>query len=153
MRKKPMQKVHFFFHDKRSRLHDKKGLKQFIQNLLAKEKKNLEILSFIFCSDEFLLEINRKFLKHNFYTDVITFDLSTNAAKIEGEVYISIDRVRENAKEIGITISNELHRVIFHGALHLCGYRDKNEKEIKKIRSLEDKYLKEYFNKKNNRFT
>jgi len=148
-----MKKVQFFFHEIRPGLHERKRLKQFIQNMFEKEKKELERLSFIFCTDDFLLNKNRKFLNHDFYTDVITFDLSASAKKIEGEVYISVDRVRENAQETRVTISNELHRVIFHGALHLCGYRDKSKKEIKKMRSLEDKYLKYYFDKENNRFT
>ena len=90
------------------------------------------------------MEINRQFLKHDYYTDIITFDLSdTNA--IHAEVYISIERVKENATTLKASFKSELHRVIFHGALHLCGYKDKSDTEKKKMRQKEDVYLSCYF--------
>ena len=91
------------------------------------------------------MEMNRRFLKHDYYTDIISFSLSETARQIEGEIYISIDRVRENAQKRQLTLHEELHRVIFHGALHLCGYKDKSEKEKKVMTEAENKYLKSYF--------
>ena len=102
-------------------------------------------LTYVFCSDEDLLEINRTYLKHDYFTDIITFDLSFTKKEIIGEIYISVDRVRENAGRFNSTLRKELHRVIFHGALHLCGYRDKNLQEQKVMRAKEDEYLKLYF--------
>src|SRR6186713_555596 len=122
-----MQRVHFFFHDRSTTLKDRKKLKNFIGDLFAKEKKELNSVSYIFCSDKYLLEINNRFLKHDFYTDVITFDLSSAKEGTEGEVYLSIDRIKDNAKKIGVPFNEELHRVFFHGALHLCGYNDKTK--------------------------
>jgi rRNA maturation RNase YbeY len=89
------------------------------------------------------LEINQKYLEHDFYTDIITFDLSETGA-VRGEIYISIDRVRENARKLGVSFKSELHRVIFHGMLHLCGYNDKTKAEKEKIRAKEDQYLNKY---------
>ena len=91
-----------------------------------------------------MLEINRQFLTHDFYTDIITFDLSeTNA--IQAEIYISVDRVRDNALKLGVSFKSELHRVIFHGVLHLCGYKDKTKGEKEKMRDKEEFYLARYF--------
>ena len=113
--------------------------------MFRKENKKLQSLNYIFCTDEELLKINRQYLQHDFYTDIISFELSPKGAPIEGEVYISIDRVRDNARLLDETIYTELHRVIFHGALHLCGYRDKTKNETVKMREMEAKYLKRYF--------
>ena len=113
--------------------------------LFKKEKASLTSLNFIFCSDEYLLEINQQFLKHNFYTDIISFNLAANNEPVEGEIYISLDRVRENAGELNQSFKTELHRVIFHGALHLCGYMDKRPADILVMRKKEDEYLKSYF--------
>jgi rRNA maturation RNase YbeY len=140
-----MQKVQFYFHEKKADLKDRKRLKLFIEDLFLKEHKVLDGLVYIFCSDEYLLEINRSFLKHDFYTDVVTFDLSETKHAITGEVYISIDRVRDNAKQIKTSNSEELHRVIFHAALHLCGYKDKKPEELKIMRFKENTYLASYF--------
>jgi rRNA maturation RNase YbeY len=125
-------------------LEERTRLKQFLIALFQKEKKPLGELSYIFCSDQRLLEINRQFLQHDFYTDIITFPLSDAGQPISGEIYISVDRVRDNAREFGISIKNELLRVIFHGALHLCGYKDKSPSEEKLMRKMEDKYLELY---------
>ena len=92
-----------------------------------------------------MLNINRQFLNHDYYTDIITFNLSGSKRQIEGEVYISIDRVKDNAAILSQSIKQELHRVIFHGALHLCGYKDKSKYDIDKMRKMEDKYLKAFF--------
>lgn len=136
-------KVCFFFPNVNIRLSNRTDLKKHIESVFKKENRKLEFLNYIFCSDSDLLKINRKFLKHDFYTDIITFDLSENSA-IKGEVYISVDRVRENALKLGVSFKSELHRVIFHGMLHLCGYNDKSRAEKKLIRAKEDFYLKNY---------
>jgi rRNA maturation RNase YbeY len=141
-----MQKIHFHFNDRKPGLRNRKKLKIFIEDLFINEKKKLEALSYIFCSDEYLLDINKTFLKHDFYTDIITFDLGDTQNEISGEIYISVDRVKENARQLGVGIEEELHRVIFHGALHLCGYRDKSKGEVLEMRKKEDKYLRKYFN-------
>lgn len=141
-----MQQVHFYFHDRRPVLKDRKRLKGFIKDLFAKEKKKLGSINYVFCSDKHLHGINLGFLKHDFYTDIVTFDLSSNTEETEGEVYISVDRVKENANKLGAPFCEELHRVIFHGALHLCGYKDKKRADALKMRSKEDIYIKKYFN-------
>lgn len=104
------------------------------------ESKNILSLNIIFCDDEYLLSMNQDYLNHDYYTDIITFDYS--AEEIEGELYISIDRVKENATALEVSFKHELHRVIIHGVLHLCGYGDKSEEEEKIMRSKEDFYLK-----------
>jgi len=138
-------KVQFFFTDKNVTLRDRTRLKSFISNMFKKESRSASSLTYVFCSDEYLLDINKQFLQHDYYTDIITFDLSSTKEVIEGEVYISIDRVKDNASQLGTTIKNELHRVIFHGVLHLCGYKDKKPTDEKIMRTTEDKYLKLYF--------
>ena len=125
-------------------LTERTRLKQFIIKLFRQEKKPLAELSYIFCSDQYLLDINRQFLQHDFYTDIITFPLSDPGQPISGEIYISVDRVRDNAREFGSSIQQELLRVIFHGALHLCGYKDKSPRDEKLMRAMEDKYLELY---------
>jgi len=139
--------VNFYF-EKQIRLNSRKQLKAFIRSVFEKECKTLNSLNYVFCDDEYLLEINKQYLKHDYYTDIITFDLSPDkAAAIIGEVYISVDRVKENAITHKSTLENELHRVIFHGALHLCGYKDKTAGQKKQMRSKEDFYLSKYNSK------
>ena len=142
-----MERVNFFSHDRRTNLRNRKRLKEFIQDLFSKEKRDLENLSYIFCSDKYLLEINTRFLKHDFYTDVITFDLSSGRNGIEGEIYLSVDRIKKKKKKIGVSFNEELHRVVFHGALHLCGYNDKSKTQQREMRVKENEYLLKYFNK------
>ena len=140
-----MHKVQFYFLDRKPTVKERNRLKLFIEKLFMQERKKLGNLSYIFCSDEHLLGINKDFLKHDFYTDVITFDLSSSKTETEGEVYLSIDRIKDNAKQLDVSFNEELHRVIFHGALHLCGYKDKNKIDEQQMRSAENKYLKRYF--------
>jgi rRNA maturation RNase YbeY len=110
------------------------------------EDQEAELLGFIFCSDDYLLKINQDFLKHNYYTDIITFDLSEPGTNIiSGDIYISVDTVRDNAQRFNTSIVRELHRVIFHGILHLCGYSDKTKAQQLIMREMEDKYLELYF--------
>ena len=117
---------------------------QFITGIFKKEKVKLDSLSIIFCSDSFVLDLNRKFLQHDYYTDILGFPLSAPDKPLQAEIYISLDRVKENAISLDVSFRQELHRVIFHGILHFCGYKDKSAKQIKEIRSLEDRYLKKY---------
>jgi probable rRNA maturation factor len=138
-------KVCFFFDQVQLTLENRQGLKKFIEKLFRKEGKQLQSLNYIFCSDEALLQINKNYLAHDYYTDIISFDLTEPGAGITGEIYISIDRVRDNAAIEGTTIKSELHRVIFHGALHLCGYGDKTKREVAEMRKMEELYLERYF--------
>lgn len=142
-----MADIRFFFPYKSIALSNRKQLKTFLETLFQKEKFRLESLHYIFCSDDYLLQINKDFLKHNYYTDIITFELSPEKRVIQGEIYISVDRVKENAITQGTSFKNELHRVMFHGALHLCGYKDKLKGEIITMRRAEDRLLDLYFNK------
>ena len=136
-------KVRFFFDGVTVPLKDRTALKHQIERLFVSEKRKLKSINYIFCTDQKLLEININYLKHNYYTDIITFNLSENQA-IWGEIYISWDRIEENAKIFGVSRISELYRVIFHGALHLCGYKDKSSKEKSKMRKKEQYYLTEY---------
>lgn len=127
-------------------LKERNRLKKFLVYLLNCEGKKAGTINIIFCTDKYLLKVNQGFLKHNYYTDIITFDLSTRASsKIDSDIFISYDRVKENAFIVNNTIKLELHRVLFHGFLHLCGYKDKSEKDIKIMRNKEDQYLSLYF--------
>lgn len=139
--------VHFFFLANNIQLRQRTKLKRFIPAVFKKNGKSLEALNYIFCSDEYLLAINVKHLNHNYYTDIITFDLSGKGLPTFGEIYISIDRIRENASKHGTTLNEELHRVIFHGALHLCGFKDKELNDIKQMRLAENDLLRKYFKK------
>ena len=130
--------------DKSTSLRSRTRLKAFINKQCLKEGVQIETLQYVFCSDKFLLDINKQYLNHNFYTDIISFDLSDQKGQLIGDVYISIDRVKENAKTVGNLYTHELLRVIFHGALHFCGYKDKKPADQKTMRSMEDKWLKAY---------
>lgn len=125
-------------------LKDRIQLKDFLRKLFKKEGVALDALRYIFCSDDYLLEINRQYLQHDYYTDIITFNLAEPRVPVQGEIYISIDRVRDNARQFNSTLTEELHRVIFHGALHLCGYKDKTRKEETLMRSRETECIARY---------
>lgn len=137
----------YFFYETRVNLRQRTLLKKFIALIFKIEKRELACLNYIFCTDKRLLEINRQYLKHDYYTDTITFELSGTGQPVEGEVYISVDRVRDNAGKMNESFSAELLRVMFHSALHLCGYKDKTASQIKKIREKEDFYLNRYANR------
>jgi rRNA maturation RNase YbeY len=130
--------------DKNTTLTNRLALKAFIEKGLKKEGIAIETLQYIFCSDKFLLNINKSFLNHDYYTDIISFDLSETKGKLIGEVYISVDRVKDNAKTHKTSYTEELLRVIFHGALHFCGYKDKKPADAKEMRAQENKWLKSY---------
>ena len=117
-------------------------LKIFIASLLENEGVRNSTINYIICSDDYLLDINQQYLQHNYFTDIITFDLSDNARlHLEGEIYVSVDRVKDNALTEGTNWKTELYRVLFHGVLHLCGYKDKKPADIKMMRAKEDEYL------------
>lgn len=137
--------INFFFADARITLKERTRLKVFIKNIFKNEGKNLSGINYIFCSDEYLLDINRRFLNHDYYTDIITFDISEKVDSVEGEIYISVDRVMDNAKTLSQSVGHELHRVIFHGLLHLCGYSDQSNEQKRRMRKKEDEYLSLYF--------
>lgn len=141
MRSDSKSKVCLFFDGTRPYLPGRSALKKFIEKIFKSEGIRLLSLNYVFCTDKRLLEINREYLGHDFYTDIISFDLSDEPGVI-GEIYISVPRVKENAQKLGIPAITELHRVIFHGALHLCGYKDKSRSDILSMRTTEDKYLK-----------
>ena len=98
-------------------------------------------MSFVFCSDEYLLEINKQYLNHDTYTDIVTFDSSEDEDVIAGDIFISVDRIRENASKFGVSERDEMHRVIIHGVLHLCGFMDKEKEEKDLMTAKENEYL------------
>lgn len=130
--------------DSKVTLANRVALKSFIEKRVKKEGFSIETLTYVFCSDKYLLKMNKDFLSHNYYTDIISFDLSETPGNLIGEVYISVDRVKDNAKTHGTSLKEELHRVIFHGALHFCGYKDKKPTDTKKMRQMEDLWLAAY---------
>ena len=137
--------IQFIFTNTVIHLSERKRLKLFIERIFGQNKRALTNLSIIFCTDEYLLDINKRFLQHDYFTDIITFNLSEDANIIEGEIYISVDRIRENAADNKVSINKELHRVIFHGVLHLCGYKDKVSADKKEMTRLEDESLNKFF--------
>ena len=121
-------------------IRHKKLLRAWIVSTIETENWIPGNINVVFCTDKYLHELNFQFLKHDTLTDIVTFDYNRND-EISGDLFISIDRVRENATILGRKVQEELHRVIIHGVLHLCGYKDKDEVNKKKMSSLEDKYL------------
>lgn len=112
--------------------------------MISDEGYTLGTINYIFCSDAYLLSMNRRYLKHDYYTDIITFDMSPNSIQLDAEIYISGERVKDNAKGLKVLLSEELLRVMFHGILHLCGYSDKGKRQKIKMRRREDHYLAKY---------
>ncbi len=123
------------------KLKQKVKLKQWIKTITEKEKHKLGTINYIFCTDDELLEINIKHLNHNTYTDIITFDYTEDKI-IHSDIFISLDRVSENAKKFKVEFEVELHRVMIHGVLHLCGYKDKTKADSELMRKKEDAALK-----------
>ena len=136
-----MPQITFFEEDIQYKLKDKTKVRQWIKGTIAAEGYQLDELTYIFCSDAYLLQINQQYLDHDTFTDIITFDNSTEKKTVTGDIFISIDRIRENAAKFNQTVANELHRVIIHGVLHLLGYKDKSAADRKKMTLMEDKYL------------
>jgi probable rRNA maturation factor len=139
-----MAKVSFHAADAAIPVTGRTALKSFIERVFKKEKTPLAAVSYVFCTDNYLLQINKDFLGHDYYTDIISFGLCGPGQPVEAEIYISVDRVRDNAKNLEQPFRRELLRVVFHGALHLCGYRDKKKSEITIMRQKEDQYLRSF---------
>lgn len=133
--------INFFSEGVHFTLKNKTSIRNWLLYTAKSEKKTIESINFIFCSDKFLLKLNKTYLEHNYYSDVLTFDYDENGKVLIGEIYISIDRVKENAKLYSKSFYSELHRVMIHGMLHLAGYEDNTSKTRKLLTSKEDKYL------------
>lgn len=125
------------------KLKDKTRLKQWIKSIILSEKKTAGQIAYIFCTDDELLEVNLAHLNHNTYTDIITFDY-TEGSRVSGDIMVSIDRVRENAGKFEVTFEEELHRVMVHGILHLCGYKDKSKEQSELMRKKENSALRKF---------
>ena len=137
--------IRFSSHEINFTLRGKAKIRAWIIAEVLKQKKSSVDLDYIFCSDEKLLGVNKEFLNHHYYTDIITFDYCPNSGKsIAGEMWISIDRVLENTANYAVPFEEELRRVMIHGVFHLLGYGDKSEEESKKMRQLEDTALKRF---------
>lgn len=136
-----MPRINFFEEDIRFKLKDKAKVKEWVKTTIEAEGYKLKELNYIFCSDKYLLQINQQYLDHDTYTDIVTFDNSEKEKTIEGDIFISIERIRENAEKFSVSETSELHRVIIHGALHLLGYKDKTAESKKLMTAKEDQYL------------
>jgi probable rRNA maturation factor len=136
-----MPSVNFFNEDIVFTLKNKIRVKDWIKSAIKAEGYSLQELNYIFCSDQYLLQINQQYLDHDTYTDIITFDNSDKHKIIVGDIFVSIERIRENAVKFNSGLENELHRVIIHGALHLLGYQDKKSESKKIMTQKEDHYL------------
>jgi rRNA maturation RNase YbeY len=134
-----------FYSENDFELDRQEKVENWISSVIENEGFKEGEITFVFCSDEYLADINREFLNHDTYTDIISFDYSLNK-ELHGEIYISTDRVTENAQAFETSFSEELHRVIIHGILHFCGYKDKDEKDLKTMRSKENEalYLRDF---------
>ena len=136
-----MNSIEFFFENVNSVPIHEKILVLHLNSLIENELKIPGDISAIFCTDEYLLEMNKEYLDHDYYTDIITFDY-TEGEVISGDLFISIERIADNAEKFNTTLLKELYRVVFHGVLHLAGYKDKSEEEASKMREKEDYYLR-----------
>ena len=133
------------FHCKHSQYRpaNKSRITEWLNKSVQHQKKSIGNISIVFCSDEYLLQINKQYLNHNYFTDIITFDYSTDR-KVSGDLFVSVDRLRDNSKQLEITLQLEVRRVLVHGVLHLCGYNDKSTADKKLMTAKEDFYLARY---------
>lgn len=137
-----LKDISFFTEDIDYILKDKAKVRAWIGDTIKSENfARISELNFVFCSDEYLLDINKQYLNHDTYTDIVTFDSSEEEDVIAGDIFISIDRIRDNAQKFAVTERDELHRVIIHGVLHLCGYYDKKKEDKELMTSKENEYL------------
>jgi len=127
----------------------KKDLKQAVKSLVLNEGKSLKDLSLVFTDDDYLLEVNKQYLNHDYFTDVITFDYS-DFPEVSGDVMISLDRVKDNALSMNLAFEQEFYRVVFHGMLHLCGYKDKSKEDVVLMREKEDFYIQRFVSRETN---
>lgn len=133
--------INFFSEDTLYKLQHSQKTRSWIKKIANQEKRKIKTLNFIFCNDAYLLKINQQFLHHSSFTDIITFDHSEDKNSIEGDIYISIERIKENASSLKIPFEDELNRVIIHGILHLLGLKDKTEEEKHSMREKENACL------------
>jgi probable rRNA maturation factor len=138
-----MPSISFFEEDISFKLKNKAQVRQWITAAIQNEGFKLKALTYIFCSDNYLLQINWQYLNHDTYTDIVTFDNSEGNEFVTGDIFISIERIRENADKFNVAETTELHRVIIHGVLHLLGYKDKSAPDKQKMTEKEDFYLSE----------
>ena len=136
--------VAFYCADVSYKLPKRTALKKFIADTYRLATGKRLVLTYIFCSDEYLLDLNRRHLGHDYYTDIITFDLSRIPSTTSAEIYISIDRIRDNATKLNIDIQDEMLRVLLHGVLHLVGYHDHNKKQKELMRKMEEEWMMAY---------
>jgi probable rRNA maturation factor len=136
-----MAKISFHNHNLKFGLKQKRVIAGWLKSVIADEKRQADAITFVFCDDEYLLKLNNEFLQHDTFTDIITFDYTEDVI-IKGDIFISIERVKENSDKFNVGFEEELFRVMVHGVLHLCGYKDKNSEEKKLMRDKEDFYLK-----------
>lgn len=133
--------IRFFNEDVTYKLPQKQATRLWLKRQAEEEGYAVGDLNYIFCSDEYLLQVNKDYLQHDYYTDIITFDQSDEDDKIEGDIFISVDRVTDNAKQHGVSADQEMLRVLAHGLLHLCGYGDKTDEEVVTMRAKEDEWV------------
>ena len=131
--------IQFFFEDI-DKIEIEANLSNRLENIILSEGKKPGEINYIFCDDEYLLQVNREYLKHDYYTDVITFDY-VKGKTISGDIFVSLPRIFDNAETLSKDFESEFFRVLAHGVLHLCGYKDKTDEEIAEMRSKEDYYL------------
>jgi probable rRNA maturation factor len=136
-----MSAVNFFSHEVRFKLKAPRKITAWVKRIVEKEGVAIQEINYVFCSDSYLLTLNQGFLKHNTFTDIITFDNSELPSSLDGEIYISIERVKENAKKYNVALEDELSRVMIHGVLHLLGYKDKKPAEKALMRKKEEACL------------
>lgn len=133
-----MSGIHYFSEDIEFSLKNQKATSDWIRDVIRAEDHVLSEINYIFCSDSYLLKINQEFLDHDTYTDIITFDNSTEEGQVESDIYISVERVQENATSFKVDFEKELQRVMIHGVLHLLGWVDKTAEDKRKMRQKED---------------
>lgn len=137
-----LKDIQFFSEDIDFTVKDKQKIRTWIgETIKAEGFKRVGELSFVFCSDAYLLEINKQYLNHDTFTDIVTFDSSEDEDVIAGDIFISVERIRENASKFSVSEKDELNRVIIHGVLHLCGYYDKKKEDKALMTEKEDYYL------------
>ena len=132
--------ISYYFQDTDFKVRDRRKTNEWLKLAAESEIRRIGNISIIFCSDNYVLDINQKYLQHDYFTDIITFDYC-EGDRLSGDLFISVDSVRENSVEFGTEFKDELNRVIIHGLLHLVGYDDHTEKDIKLMRSKENYYL------------
>ena len=136
-----MQNIRFFTEDIQFELKQKNKLRKWIESVLVQNKKKAESINYIFTSDQYLLDINKQYLNHNYFTDIITFNNASAQESLQADIFISVERVKDNAKSLKTPFTDELHRVMIHGILHLIGFDDKTGQGKTEMRKKENHYL------------